>query len=387
MGRDFMGDGVCRALYQQVITQTYLFGSNHDTGVAKDSNEVGTSLALHYYSKVRGIVISKSSRTANALYTRFDARGDCFGLGHDNADRGTFTLSSLGKTWIPELPWNTYPKSVHHSILHIDGFAQTLKAPCVKMLMTPTDDGVASVSAADLTAAYANQWFPAYPNPYSLKRYIDAGWAPVTQPPAAFGWESSDYDTEIGLPTTLYGERDWGFIGLYTLKKQYRPVSRVVRSTLHVRAQGNSTDKSYFCVVDKAAVGDGAIHAYQFHAVLASWVNIDESQSSSSVVALTDGAGKRMDVVIRATMGRTISYEIKSFAGEGDVNPSRSLVITSRAPEEEFWILFHPRSNTGSSSRLIAARKASGEMLVTLGGESRSFILNAAGALELGPYV
>jgi hypothetical protein len=105
-----MGDGVCRALYQQVITQTYLFGSNHNAGVAKDSNEVGTSLALHYYSKIRGIVISKSSRTANALYTRFDARGDCFVLGHDNADRGTFTVSSLGKTWIPELPWRSYPR-------------------------------------------------------------------------------------------------------------------------------------------------------------------------------------------------------------------------------------------------------------------------------------
>jgi hypothetical protein len=111
------------------------------------------------------------------------------------------------------------------------------------------------------------------------------------------------------------------------------------------------------------------------------------SLSSSSVVVLTDGAGKRMDVVIGSTMGRTVSYEIKSFAGEGNVDASRSLVITSRALEEEFWIIFHPRSNTSRSSRLTAARKVSGEVMVTLGGESRSFILNAAGALELGARV
>lgn len=79
MGDDFKGDGKCRALYTQTVTQLFHLGMSHETGTESSPDAM---LPSYHYAPIRGLVIGRSNSTANGLYTHFDARGDCFLLGH-----------------------------------------------------------------------------------------------------------------------------------------------------------------------------------------------------------------------------------------------------------------------------------------------------------------
>lgn len=228
MGDNFKGDGKCRAEYYQVNAQLFMFGSSHSNDAA---NEPSSILPLSHYDPNRGLVIARSSADPNpSLYTHFDARGDAFMLGHDNADRGTFTLSAFGKTLIPELPWARWKLSEHHSLLHIDGAAQVLKAPGANMTSV-IDENDVLIATADLTKSYSTQWYPTWPNPGYDWWYERQGWVKETGSPADYGWKSSDWDAEIGLPSTLYGHSTYGFHGMNVFRKSHISVSHVTRST------------------------------------------------------------------------------------------------------------------------------------------------------------
>lgn len=79
MGDNYVGGGVCRAQYQQVVTQLFHLGLTHKKNVP---NEGSSLLPLHHFSPIRGMVVSRSAATTDALYSHFDARGDCAWLGH-----------------------------------------------------------------------------------------------------------------------------------------------------------------------------------------------------------------------------------------------------------------------------------------------------------------
>jgi hypothetical protein len=85
------------------MSQLFLLGGNHGDAV-KEPGALGSDYPLYHYSPWRGLVLARSSRNTTALYTHFDARGDCFNLGHDNADRGGFTLTSHAKVGYMHLP-------------------------------------------------------------------------------------------------------------------------------------------------------------------------------------------------------------------------------------------------------------------------------------------
>lgn len=95
MGDDFKGEGVCRAVWTQVALQQFYLGGNHPESAARDISGLNDDIPSYHFSPYRGLVIARSENTPSALYTHFDARGECFNLGHDNADRGTFTVTAL----------------------------------------------------------------------------------------------------------------------------------------------------------------------------------------------------------------------------------------------------------------------------------------------------
>lgn len=79
MGDDFKGDGKCRAVYTQTNAQLFHLGLSHE---ADTPDSPGSLLPPHHYAPIRGMVIGRSDPSSNGLYTHFDARGDCFLLGH-----------------------------------------------------------------------------------------------------------------------------------------------------------------------------------------------------------------------------------------------------------------------------------------------------------------
>jgi len=144
------------------MIQLSIMGSDHPKGMTHDSQAgLPENLKKHFdlsiYHPRRGILVARTDMSDNALYFHFDARPDVIFVGHDNADRGVITLSALGRTWLDELPWRQYPSSQVHSIMHVDGQAQALKATAVRMLKVTDIDNVV-LAAADLTYAYNVQY-------------------------------------------------------------------------------------------------------------------------------------------------------------------------------------------------------------------------------------
>jgi hypothetical protein len=383
-----MGDGVCRALYSQTISQLFLFGGSHSSvGSSKDPGSLGSVMPLSHYSATRGLVQAKSGRIANrTMFVRFDARGDCFLLTNDNADRGTWTLAAFGRHFVPELEWRSYPDSFHHSLLHIDGLGQARKAPCSRMIKS-TDDGDVVIGAADLASAYRNEWYPAWPStsPAVWSAYETSGWQKETSSPEIFGWSASSvYNQDVGLPTSLFGDF-YGFAGLFTFKKPRVAINYYVRSTALVRSQGSESD-SYFIICDKVSVGDLKPHKFMFHVVLADDLQVIPDLSSPNKVVLSDGSGLQLDVIVASSMNASVEnpirWSVESFASAvNNSRPSRSLVITvqSLAGDEEIWVICHPHHSPGTalfSGSVLQTSFISGTLHVDVGGTSQYFSLD-----------
>lgn len=160
MGGDFKDGNPCRITYHQTMMQMAVLGGEHSSTAESPANLTGSAaqeFPLSLYGPRRGLLIARTSLSEDALYAHFDGRPDAFFPGHDNADRGEVTMSALRRTWLATLEWRSRSKSQEHSLVHIDGQAQAVKAPSVRML-TVKDFGHTVLAAADLTYAYNVQW-------------------------------------------------------------------------------------------------------------------------------------------------------------------------------------------------------------------------------------
>lgn len=116
------------------------------------------------------------------------------------------------------MSWRYWARGSHHSLLHIDGASQELKAACATM-RNVVDDGDMVIASADLSKSYSVQWWRAWANLGSDRGYKLAGYERETASPADYGWFTSTYDAEIGLPKRLWGssaekgtDNDFGFL-------------------------------------------------------------------------------------------------------------------------------------------------------------------------------
>lgn len=179
-GREFCNEE-CRIYWTQTMTQFVVFWDGHldGRGVVADAPErfpaaVRKLFPLSYVSTWRGLVISLGSHSRRAAYMHFDARADAFLLGHDNADRGTFTFSALEGRWIDDLPWKENVDSTGHSLLHVDGLAQAEKAPSVAIVKV--EDGAGGfVAEAALTYACNVQWAKGWQGENGVRYGRDGG--------------------------------------------------------------------------------------------------------------------------------------------------------------------------------------------------------------------
>jgi hypothetical protein len=354
MGANMKGDGKCRAVYLQIYMQLFLTGGNHASGAALDQSSIGTKYPLFSYCPRRGIVIARSDASSQALYTHFDARPDAFLLGHDNADRGIFVISALGKTWVQELSsWRQYPRSEHHSLLHMDELAQSVKSPSVRMLKAEKSSSLLFMAAADLSTAYNYQWHPAWPNSNASKI---SGWSIESRGPTDFGWPVKPDGKallldgrSIEVPSNLRGDSSFGFDGMFTYVKtmQVNPI-KYVRSTVLHRGDPSVPHSAYFMVVDKVRTFDGKLHNFTFQAIMAADVYLISSECLTNKVVLGDSQNstRRMDVHIVSSLGSRVYYgfeDVYKVDSAGDLAARRFVIGSANLKEEELWIAFRPR--------------------------------------------
>ena len=274
----------------------------------------------------------------------FDARADAFLIGHDNVDRGTFTITALGKTWAPDLDWMGFKYGDEHSLVQIDGQSEPWKAPSVKFLFN-RDQGDAVLSAADLSYAYDWQWPPPWPG---MDQKFPAPWEVEKSDPRTLGLP--DTPQFAWIPHRLYDEPDTGFAGLNYWRKPYNPVQKAFRSLVFARGT-----HPYVLVVDDVQK-DSAPHRYNWLMQLANNVVIKTQTGNDTVLGTGDTSDKRR-LLVRlipppagwgggAPTARLEHYLGRDVPGKGgDVGkhlPGTRLIVTRDgviAPEFKVMIL------------------------------------------------
>lgn len=379
MGLDFKSYP-CRIWWHQVMMQMGIMGMDHPEDMEHNSQEgLPTALKQHYhlsmYQPRRGVLVARTDLTDSALYFHFDARPDAFVVGHDNADRGVITLSSHGRTWLDELPWREYYTSQHHSIMHIDGQAQALKAPSVRMLKVSDTDNVV-LAAADLTYAYNVQWARAWSseNEPLVRNEVDfVDGEPVTRNilyitketggPLDYGWPQGDDTSDIGITssTKMFGEDHIGFAGIYTWKRKYRQVSllHAVRSTALIRS---SPGLSYVMVGDNYAMTGSENHSFEMYLILAPGVKLSSTSSCTTqpCACITnpcminlEGGSNRFMTIHASTIGNQVEYRHEPI---DDTGSSRLIIKSGGQNFEKFCTVLHPHEGTEGSSQLKVRR-------------------------------
>jgi hypothetical protein len=330
--RYYVGDDYRRNLQWQGWLDYALFGMDWSGQKDARTSLAGTDMKLTSFYPRRGKLICRSSWDTDAIDFHLDARPDAFTIGHDTVDRGHFIISALGRPWAVRGSWQVFRESTDHSLVHIDGRAQTWKAPSVKFMQWQ-DAGEVAAGVADLKYAYDWQWSPPWP---SKEQKFAKPWEPEMSDPRTLGWP----DSPDWLPNKLYDEPGIGYLGSWMWRKSYNPVQKAFRSGMLVRGA-----HPYVVIVDDVRKDDGE-HVYDWYMQVAG--DLSHEVTADNDVILKDDSNRRMLVRVLQADGKPAKNWAKfeeydlSEQRKGQQTKGKRLVVTAKSVEPKFKILLVP---------------------------------------------
>lgn len=375
----------------QSTMDTALFGDDSPQGAAEDPSSVvgsnGATMPLSIYGQERGLLIARSSLAETALYVHVNARPDAMFPGHDNADRGSFTLTSHRHSWSPSLPWRKNYEAKKHNMVFIDGVAQhDLKAPPASMVHDPIDDLSHVISTVNLTYATTYKWNAAWSTAtmdYS-QREPNEGWEREMTDPRDLGFPR-EYADEINLPSSMWGHADWGFMGLYQWRALYNPVRYNIRSTVLTR---DHSGEAYFVVGDAVEKYDSGLHMYTWEMTLDSTTSSEfETLSDSAIVLSTTESGKddaKLGVYVATNCEDPVSFEVVPIMESTKTIAQRLIVRQGdfRSGAVRFTVVLHPFS-AGLSPEFSVYGDSDGDVLVTVAGSEKTYSMENSGGARM----
>lgn len=396
MGQEFKSKNPCRIYWGQYLTQLAFMGDEHGSVTDAESPQglpkhLSQHIPLSYFAPRRGLLIARTGLSEKDTYIHFDARPDAFFPGHDNADRGIFTVAAYRASWVDDFAWRENSDSRKHSLMHIDGLAQDEKAPSVRMLKTE-DDGTTVIAAADLTYAYNVQWAKDWPDEKPPTRIIlkhlgNGSTEKVATEfstremgdPQDFGWPAGDDGADIGMTRpefSLHGDSDMGFRGMWTWKRAYRevPLEWGVRSVVLSRVEGTY---GYFLVTDSFKLSGGVgNHLFESYLTISDGVSINTTISSCSegrckLVLKREGISAQMDIHV-LTRGTEVSYRTEMFTSEG--LHTRVIISSVGGQSEEFWLAFQAHGTEEESFEMVPVGNG---VRVSYGSDRNFFVVDS----------
>ena len=371
-----MGEDYRRNLRGQSLTDLLAFPVDYDAADPAVTERSNLHLPLSAYFPERGLQVVRSDWTDQALYVHFDARADAFFNGHDNADRGTFTLDALGRAWAIDGDWMGMRDADEHSLVRVDGKTQAWKPPSARTVQYD-DRGDVVLSAADLTYSYRWQWSAHSPWPKATTTF-PAPWEHETSDPRALGFP--DRPDLAWVPKTLYGLPEEGFDGLFYWRKPNLPVTRAFRS-LGVR-RGTTP---YLVVADDLALEGSENHTWDWLLQLDLDLRIERMDDTTAVLAPADtNDGRRLQ--IHALSG-TVTWSLEEFKGrnkpgkgpnKGTHMQGKRLIASCQGPVADFRMVLIPVAAGATAPAVAGDAKA-----FTVGSDAWSAVPGADGRAVL----
>ncbi|MEN9840860.1 MAG: hypothetical protein RL376_660 [Verrucomicrobiota bacterium] len=242
-------------------------------------------LPLDFADPVHGLLATRSSPGADALFLHFEARANLSTIGHQQHDAGHFYLAALGELWGVEAGAKS-GYSHDHSNVRIDGLglADVAYPPRVKFLgSTLTPQG--ALASADLTAAYNYGWVG--PTQFQWTIPDAATWqiTPETDP-AIVAYFRGTQHYKMRIWGDNYFKQNWG----PTLRvASANPVKSAFRTAGLVRGP-----HPYALILDDVDKGDAREHAYDWvmqvpNSVRLADIEMPKGNPSSAVLVKAPG--------------------------------------------------------------------------------------------------
>lgn len=238
-----------------------------------------------YYDEHRGVLITRSEWTKDALYLNFECHPDTVFASHDHADRGRFVLSGAGRNWALQ-DSRPHETGETNSIL-IDGKGQGYFATPAKWLGI-TDAKQATFAGCDVKYPYdwnwrkeAGMWDP------TDSRLREPHYASLNSNDGAKGIDRSttEYDPSPSVVEyyanylrgnpLMWDEDSW------VVRQPYNPVHLAFRSAGMVRG-----DHAYALVVDDLQKDDES-HLYSWVMQLEDDVYLKQQSIQNGILDIT----------------------------------------------------------------------------------------------------
>ncbi len=268
-------------VYQQIVGGVYhnyllpaaVFAKDYAGDDWESTNEE-TLGSLDFFGPERGLMVSRSDFTKDAIALQFHCRQDLGG--HTHADRNSFSFSALGRMWVKKPFGREYQESDFHSMILVNDLGikvnpkdgKKARQPGIILNYEATDDY--SYIRGDATFAYSYEWDwePRLINQDHSKLGID-NWEKVDKTWGDFRYiGSQEYYHDI----SFYEYPDWNKADHYErmIQRPYNPMEKVIRSAHVFRS-----DNPYVIILDDIKKDENS-NVFEWIAPLADDLFIDD---------------------------------------------------------------------------------------------------------------
>lgn len=151
----------------------FVFCNDPSKTAAEYNGVPPVTMPLTYFEPTRGSLITRTKWDTKGVQFQFDARQDMMYQSHDHSDRGNFSLSANGRTWVLD-GWRS-TESKYHSVVTIDGHGQGYFATpaCWKNYL---DKPEATFGTVDAKYAYDWSWLKSAVGDMMVGKQVEPQW-------------------------------------------------------------------------------------------------------------------------------------------------------------------------------------------------------------------
>ena len=366
-----------------------IFGLNHNSTLAQGA----LNNQLDYFSKVGGLGVMRSDFSTNGMLVQFHARQN--NGGHTYGNRNEFTLSALGRTWLPRLySGSTVEATYFHNCILIDGKGVPItnlegykaRQPA-KVIGWQSANGVSSVTG-DATYSYNWEWSWQPQSASANNTNLGSTWSQVTETPNDFQQTPLSTNLYPYANASYYNQPYWNAASKFDrmVKKRYQTVEKVKRTVSLIR-----TSRPFLLITDDVKM-DAQAHTYRWQTnvsadltVESTDINLLDNNYRCDIVLKEASGNRRLLVRVLNNTGYTGSTPpafledvtfVDFWGNTFAINPSgtrKRLVIESNSVEPKFRVLIFP-FYSGQTLPKTDWDMAHNTLRVTLDSETKTFL-------------
>ena len=290
----------------------------------QDQGTQGLALSNTYYAQERGLLITRSDWTNDALVLHFECRPDVYGPSHAHSDRNNFTLSALGRQWAIDRGFHI-SKNEWHSTVLIDGKGQGNSGPSGQVIACSDTPDVTQIAG---DASYAYNYMYTFKSRINNPENQGYEWEPETKPDVVSFFSEDPTNPDLA---------PWETDTTYTYRTPWNEVDYACRTAALARGEN-----PYVVIADDIRK-DNNSRTYKWIMQVAGDLVVESVDSSQIILCDPNGTQRLLVRILKldGTLQQNPFLEEYQIDAE-NYGAAKRVVIESSSVAERFKILLLP---------------------------------------------